>query len=218
VTALRGPATSAAPASFDRESLEFGRVVNLSDAVFAFAMTLLVLGIELPEQTTGPLAGQLPRVLPSLGAFALSFALVAATWWQHHRFVARLQRVDGRLVALDLVFLGVVALVPFPTGVVGRHPTDPAAVVTFAAAFVTLTLLAVAMVAYAQRAGAWTHPLPEPLYPWVVAGYLVVTGIMIVAAVVALRWPLVGLAILACSGVGEVVLRYRAPDGYRDWS
>jgi uncharacterized membrane protein len=202
---------------YDRDSLEFGRVVNLSDAVFAFAMTLLVLGIELPDQTTGPLAGQLPRVLPSLGAFALSFALVANTWWQHHRFVARLERVDGRLVALDLVFLGVVALVPFPTGVVGRHPTDPAAVVTFAAAFVVLLLLSLAMVAYAQHVGAWTQPLPVALYPWVVAGYLVVAGLMVVAALVALRWPLIGLAILACSGLGEIVLGHRAPDGYHAW-
>jgi uncharacterized membrane protein len=215
---VRGSPTTVAPRSFGRDSLEFGRVVNLSDAVFAFAMTLLVLGIELPDETTGPLAGQLPRVLPSLVAFALSFALVATTWWQHHRFVARLERVDGRLVALDLVFLGVVALVPFPTGVVGRHPTDPAAVVTFAAAFVALTLLSLAMVAYAQRAGAWTQPLPAALYPWIVAGYLVVTGLMVVAAVVALRWPLVGLGILAGSGLGEVVLGRRAPDGYRDWS
>jgi uncharacterized membrane protein len=214
---VRGSPTTAAPRGFERESLEFGRVVNLSDAVFAFAMTLLVLGIELPDETTGPLAGQLPRVLPSLGAFALSFALVANTWWQHHRFVARLERVDGRLVAIDLVFLGVVALVPFPTGVVGRHPTDPAAVVTFAAAFVALLLLSLAMVAYAQRVGAWTRPMPAALYPWVVAGYLVVAGLMVVAAVVALRWPLVGLGLLACSGAGEVVLGRRAPDGYRDW-
>jgi uncharacterized membrane protein len=214
---VRGSPTTVVPRSFDRDSLEFGRVVNLSDAVFAFAMTLLVLGIELPDETTGPLAGQLPRVLPSLVAFALSFALVANTWWQHHRFVARLERVDGRLVAIDLVFLGVVALVPFPTGVVGRHPTDPAAVVTFAAAFVALLLLSLAMVAYAQRAGAWTHPLPSALYPWIVAGYLVVTGLMVVAAVAALRWPLVGLGILAGSGLGEVVLGRRAPDGYRDW-
>jgi hypothetical protein len=39
----------------------------------------------------------------------------------------------------------------------------------------------------------------------------------VVAAVVALRWPLVGLGLLACSGAGEVVLGRRAPDGYRDW-
>lgn len=214
---MRPTPTTAAPRGFERDSLEFGRVVNLSDAVLAFAMTLLVLGIELPDETTGPLAGQLPRVLPSLVAFALSFALVASAWWQHHRFVARLARADGPLVALDLAFLSVVALVPFPTGVVGRHPTDPAAVVIFALAFVALTLLLLAMVVHAQRVGAWTHALPAPLYPWVIAGYLVVAGLMVVAGVVAIRWPLVGLGLLACSGVGELVLGRQAPDGYSDW-
>jgi hypothetical protein len=107
----------------------FARVANLSDAVFAIAMTLLVLTLDTPA--TNDLTGALVDQLPQLSAFLLGFALVANLWWQHHKLFELLGSLEGGLIGINLVLLGAVALVPFPTSLVGNAPTDRAAVLPF---------------------------------------------------------------------------------------
>lgn len=201
-----------------RDSLEFARVVNLSDAVFAIAMTLLVLGLEVPEVGSDQLTAELVAALPQLAAFLLSFALVANIWWQHHRLFARLDTIDSGTIALDLALLGAVALVPFPTGALGRHPFETATVLPFAAVFVLLIGLFLALVVHAQRVDAWSHVMPGPTFRWVVAGYASVIAVMTVASTVALWSPVVAMILLAGSNLPEVLIARRAPAGYRDWS
>jgi uncharacterized membrane protein len=203
---------------YGRDSLEFARLANLSDAVFAIALTLLVLGLEVPDVAADALAGELAQVAPQLVAFALGFALVANIWWQHHKLLARLAHVDGGLVALDLALLGAVALVPFPTGLLGSYPTERAAVLPFTAIFLVLVLLFLWLVDHAHRRDAWAASFPARLYPWVVAGYAITAGAMGAAAVLAVWWPVIGLLVLAASSIPEAVLARRAPPGYRDWS
>jgi uncharacterized membrane protein len=208
-----------APGHFARESIEFARIANLSDAVFAIAMTLLVLGLQVPDVRASDLGAELVSLTPHLLAFVLSFALAANIWWQHHKLFSRLAYVDRPLVALNLAVLGVVALVPFPTGLVGSYPTSRAAVLPFIGIFVLLLALFVALVRHAQRVAAWTRPMPGHVYTWVVAGYLITIAAMVVAAGIALAWPIAALAVLACSGLPEVLLvARRAPAEYRAWS
>jgi uncharacterized membrane protein len=208
-----GPATV-----YGRDSLEYARLVNLSDAVFAIAMTLLVLGLEVPTTTADGLAAELAAVGPQLVAFLLGFALIANLWWQHHKLFARLAFADGGLVAIDLALLGAIALVPFPTGLLGSYPTARAAVLPFAAVFVLLVGLFLWLVVHAQRRRAWLHPLPPGLAAWIVGGYVVVLVTMLVAMLVALVSPVAGLLVLAASNLPERVLAHLAPAGYRDWS
>jgi uncharacterized membrane protein len=217
VTTVPGTAPRAR-AGFERESLEFARVANLADAVFAIAMTLLVLGLDVGDASAHALGPALGEVAPQLLAFLLSFALVANIWWQHHRLVSRLARLDGPLVACTLAMLGAVALVPFPTGLLGLHPTHRAAVIPFVAVFAALTLLFVLTVRCAQRGRAWRRPLPQRTYRWVQAGYGVSLAAMLVAAVVAWWWPPVGLVVLAVSSLPERLLARRAPADYGDWA
>lgn len=201
-----------------RDSLEFARVVNLSDAVFAIAMTLLVLGLEVPDVGSERLAAEVVAALPQLAAFVLGFALVANLWWQHHRLFARLDTVDAGAVVLDLVLLGAVALVPFPTGALGRHPFETATVLPFVLVFVLLVGAFLALVVHAQRSGAWTRPIPGAVFRWIVAEYLTILAVMATAAAVAFRSPLAALLLLAGSNLPAVLLARRAPAGYREWA
>jgi uncharacterized membrane protein len=219
MTSSTTPELGRAPRTvYGRDSLEYARLVNLSDAVFAIAMTLLVLGLEVPTTTAQGLASELAVVGPQLVAFLLGFALIANIWWQHHKLFARLAFADAGLVAIDLALLGAVALVPFPTGLLGSHPTARAAVLPFAAVFVLLVGLFLWLVVHAQRRAAWLHPRPSGLAPWIVGGYAVVIATMLVAMLVALVSPVAGLVVLACSNLPERVLAHLAPAGYRDWS
>lgn len=96
-----------------------GRLLALSDGVFAIAMTLLVLSIPVPELGDHPANRQVTQALlnlaPNLTAFAVSFIIVGNYWRAHHRTFRRGERVDARLMWLNLVVLLFVCLVPFST-------------------------------------------------------------------------------------------------------
>jgi uncharacterized membrane protein len=128
---------------------DMGRILALSDGVFAIAITLLILDIAIPAATTD--AG-LPKALlelwPQYLAYALSFVVIARFWAIHHQTFRFVARADTTLIWLNFLLLMVVAFLPFPTRVLGGHGGTPAAAVLYA---VTLCL------ASAASAAAWWH-------------------------------------------------------------
>lgn len=109
------------------------RFESFSDGVFAFAITLLVLGIVLPEFKNPPpseaeLARALLRLWPNLLAYAMSFAVIGLMWQNHHALFRLVHRIDRLTVFWNLVLLGVTAFIPFATSTLGAYPTTrPAA-------------------------------------------------------------------------------------------
>jgi uncharacterized membrane protein len=203
---------------YGRDTPEFARVANLSDAVFAIAMTLLVLTLDVPDPAAGPLVDALLATLPQLVAFVLAFALVANIWWEHHKFVARLATLDRPLIGGTLVLLGAVALVPFPTSLIGNAPTDQAAVLPFIGLFVFIGVVLLILYWRAQLSGAWLRPWPDRLSGWVLGGWAVLIGGLVLALLVAVFLPLLGLAMAALNGwVVTIVMGQVAPPGYRVW-
>ena len=96
-----------------------GRILALSDGVFAFAITLLVLDLVVPA--FGP--NQDITALPSLLAdkwdsffnYFLSFTMIAVWWNSHQRYFEYIRGYDGRLKALNLLILLTITLIPFCT-------------------------------------------------------------------------------------------------------
>lgn len=103
------------------------RFEAFSDAVFAFAITLLVLGLVLPEFKAPPTDAELFRALlglwPNLVAYALSFAVIGIMWQNHHALFRLVHTVDRVTVFLNLALLGLTVFIPFSTSVLGSHPT-----------------------------------------------------------------------------------------------
>lgn len=91
-----------------------GRVESFSDAVFAIAITLLVLDIRQPA-SAGPLWDAILRQWPSFAAYALSFLLIGVVWVNHHAVFHFIARVDLALIWLNLLLLLDVAFMPYPT-------------------------------------------------------------------------------------------------------
>jgi uncharacterized membrane protein len=201
------------------DSAEFSRVANLSDAVFAIAMTLLVLTLDVPAMDEGGLARALADRVPQLGIVVLAFGLAASIWWAHHKFFAMLGFVEPGLIALNLVLLGLVALIPFPTRVLGTAPLEPAAVVPFLGLFVATLVVFLLLFARAHAVGAWHRPMPAGLYPWLMLGLGANVAMMSLAALVALWAPVAGLIVAALTGTTVAILvSMAAPPAYRDWS
>jgi uncharacterized membrane protein len=104
---------------------DVGRVLALSDGIFAIAMTLLVLSIPVPQLGGNPSDAQvrdaISAFLPSLFSFALSFLLIGMYWTVHHRTFRSLTGIDGSLMWLNLLTLLMLCLVPFSTSFVDRY-------------------------------------------------------------------------------------------------
>ncbi len=187
--------------SYDKDTAEFNRVVNLSDAVFAIAMTLLVLTLDIPDVTGAGLVRALADQLTQFIAFILSFILVAIIWAQHHSFVARLGRLEPILIGLNLALLGVVVSVPYPTNLIGNDPRSRVAVIIFISVFIALSLLYLLMAVRAQAVQAWIEPVSVQHFYWLLASWGAGIMVMLAALVISFWYPLAGLIILAVSMV-----------------
>lgn len=91
-----------------------GRLMSFSDAVFAIAVTLLVLEIQ-PPQDFGHLLRGLGALWPSYVGYALSFLLVGQVWVNHHVMFDRVRHVDRQVLFLNTLLLMVIAFLPFST-------------------------------------------------------------------------------------------------------
>jgi uncharacterized membrane protein len=117
----------------DRRSV--ARLVAFSDGVFAIAMTLLVLNLSVPDVHGADQGAKLWAAIreqaPEFFSYALSFAVIGRYWVVHHRIFRVVVRSDGRLLSLNLLLLGCVALIPYPTEALGRYGDTTTAVVLY---------------------------------------------------------------------------------------
>lgn len=107
---------------FSGRSVE--RVQALSDGVFAVAMTLLVLDVRLPESeatTSRELWRQVQDLGPNLGAYLLSFTMLATFWLAVHTVLEQCAHSDRMLAWAVLTFLFFVTTLPFTASVLAGH-------------------------------------------------------------------------------------------------
>jgi len=110
-----------------------GRILALSDGVFAFSLTLLVVSLSVPTATSDlALASQLLNQAPTYFSYFISFIAVASIWYGHHESFKYIRRYDGRLIALNFGSLLLIAFLPFPTAVLGRNQQEPLAAILYA--------------------------------------------------------------------------------------
>lgn len=102
------------------------RMVFFSDAVFAIAITLLVIEIHVPHIEAGAsdLAhlAALAQLIPNFIGYAVSFGVIAAFWAGHHRAFCLAGRYHGGIMIWNFLLLGAVAFMPFVTGFMSSNP------------------------------------------------------------------------------------------------
>jgi uncharacterized membrane protein len=132
---------------------ELDRIVFFSDAVFAIAITILVLDIRIPDIPEGRVATELPAQILGLGpkyvSYVISFLVLAVYWQAHHRIFKPITGYDRTLVWLNFLFLMAVAFLPFPTSLLGEYSREQVSVVIYAANAAVASLLLVAISWYA---------------------------------------------------------------------
>ena len=133
-------------------NLEYDRVLFFSDAVFAIAITLLVVDIRVPA-VVADAAQELSKSQNKILSFVISFLVIGLFWMGHHRLFRYVTALDRRLIFLNLLFLGTIAFLPYPTALLFAGNTrQPAAPAFYASCVAAAGLLELAVWLYATRA------------------------------------------------------------------
>jgi uncharacterized membrane protein len=154
-------------------SLEFDRVAFFSDAVFAIAMTLLVVGIGIPEVRESELGDALRGKEAEIISFFISFFVIGFYWMGHHQLFSRLQTVSTRLIRINLAYLAAIAFVPFPTALAGKYTGDPVSIVIYAITLSAASGLEAWMQFVANRDGLFRRTMPPPVLRFVMVASVI---------------------------------------------
>ncbi|MFD9512325.1 TMEM175 family protein [Streptomyces mirabilis] len=134
------------------------RLIALSDGIYAIAMTLLVINVAIPAHLDDAAFHKaLSDALPNLGAFALSFTLIAGFWRDHRRILTALPTEPAVITRLTLLGLGLVALLPFPTALLAEYASQPETVALYAGAMAAIHAVHATLLLLTQRQ---VHPSP----------------------------------------------------------
>jgi len=135
--------------------MDSSRVVGFTDGLFVVAATLLVVSIDIPNIPERDVATQLPHVLddivPQLLSYFISFAVIVLFWFRHHALFGRVHTHDARFVALNMVFLAFIAVLPFPSELLGKYGQEKISVVIYAINVLVLSSLLISLYLYSER-------------------------------------------------------------------
>ncbi len=125
------------------------RIEAITDGVFAIAMTLLVLGLNVPK-LVGDISNQalwsgLKDMLPNFLAFIISFSVLGIMWGVHMRQFESIKRVDKKVTTLNTIRLFIVILIPFTAELAATYPK-----LSLAQFIYPLNLFILALITYLQ--------------------------------------------------------------------
>jgi TMEM175 potassium channel family protein len=128
------------------------RMNAFTDGVIAILITILVLELRPPE------GHDLADILDEKGqllAYILSFVLVATYWLNHHHLMQVVQRIDGRTLWANMLFLFCLSLTPVATAWLGEAGVEPGPVAAYAivllACAIAYTLLTLTLLALHEK-------------------------------------------------------------------
>ncbi len=112
------------------------RISVLIDSIYAFAMTLLVITINIPSKyehakEAAPVLAIIMADLPDLIHYFIAFILLAILWYFEHERFRSLIGLDRPLLCLNIASLAFVCLLPFSTNVAGDYPFDHVGAILF---------------------------------------------------------------------------------------
>ena len=124
-----------------------GRVMALTDGVFAIIMTLLVLDIHVPQLSANESLSSafLKDVWPNVVVFVISFVLTGLYWVAHRDMFNLVRGVDRGLVWLNILFMLPVALVPAAAALLGAYSHEQLALSIYGLLFVLIALMRLAL-------------------------------------------------------------------------
>jgi len=202
-----------------RETSEFDRGISFYDAIYGFAITLLIANVDAPPPDAWQDLATFLRtgVLHQLGGFALSFVVIAVFWRINVRLVKRISAMDSATTTMNLIAAAFVILIPFTTqGISDPGSAGYALPTALYAANITLASLAqLAMFQTARHRGLETEPMSKRENVALVLDSIATPLVFVVSIPVALLWgadagKLTWASLLVLGPLSAYVIRRRA--------
>ena len=155
---------------FNKDTVEFGRALNLIDAIFGFSLTLLVTTLQVPPAA----AWVSVRALLNTGlgdqlmAFLISFVVIVGFWLANHQVLASFRALDGATVRVCIYLVGMVIFIPFTTKAISDpDPANlPLPTALYAANVAAIVLVTVVLILVGRARGlADRHPAATAVIP-----------------------------------------------------
>lgn len=191
-----------------------GRLEALSDGIFAFAMTLLVIGLNLPDkasmiQSTEYMLHFLYTIRYDFFHYILAFLILGAFWLTHHIQLQYIQGTDKTFIWLNLITLLFVGLLPFSTSFAGDFGDVPSAAIVFQ---LNLLIIGIGMFCqwkYTTGNKQLIEPGLKPSFVWRVGAHSLIVPVVSLACILAaLAGSTWSSAVYMTIPLGEAVVRH----------
>ena len=137
----------------DDSSIGVDRIAAFSDAVFAVAITLLVLNIDVPQVSRQLADVKLPSEIwalwPKFAAFIMSFIIIGFFWIFHHMMFRVIRRHTSLFLWMNLMLLMCIVFIPFTAALFSEYPSTEIATMFYAGSWAVPSLILALMWWYA---------------------------------------------------------------------
>jgi uncharacterized membrane protein len=141
---------------------DLSRVVAFTDGVFAIAVTLLVLQLDVPKGIDSP-SDLWQQVFVdqgvSFGAFLISFAVIGRYWMINHGLMRMMREFDQGMLSLLLLYLLFIVLLPFTSELLGEYGEFDLSVFVYVINLIMVAFTSTVVMIHARRAD-----LEDPVY------------------------------------------------------
>ena len=195
--------------------MKTSRLEAFSDGVFAVAITLLVLDLNVPGGEN--LWHQLKQEWPQFAAFFVSFWVIGIIWVNHHGLLDHLKRVDRPVLYLNLLVLMTVVFIPFSTALMADHLKSGAdenvAALVYALAFLAMGMAFGLLWTYVTRHRASLGvELGDEQVRRTTVTFLIGNPFYLAAVIVSFISPALVFIIIAAVAVYYMLAGMRSPD------
>jgi TMEM175 potassium channel family protein len=157
-------------------------------------------------------AEQLRETIPQMGGFALSFAVIGLFWVAHHGLFRYIKGLNRSLVLLNLLFLGCIAFLPYPTSLLSASGDQVPATIFYAASIAAAGLTEAAVWLYAIHIRELALPgVPPAVHRWVLLRILMTPAVFLLSIPVAVFQPALAKYLWVLLFLSGLVLRRLEP-------
>ena len=161
--------------------IKLEHIVTFSDAVFAFALTLMALTVDIPDLEMNlseqGLTEKLYEMIPQLESYILSFFIIALFWVSYHQVFNHIRKSYISIVYLNLVFLLLITILSISTSLVISFEMYQISYLIYYTVVVITSTLLLLIWWYAIRINA----VSEKIHPYFKKGLLIQLFIIPVA-------------------------------------
>lgn len=176
------------------------RLETITDGIFAIAMTIIVVTIEVPIgpiHTSDLFVQTTSAIVPKFAVYFLSFLLLAVFWVEHHMFYM-VKKTNFTLIWLNIFWLMFIALLPLSTSIIAQFPEYQLAQLIFDFNLLFIGLFSYLIWSYSLSRGLVSET-SKPYFPYIKRNLLIMPIIISVTILLTFfnpKWSMVVLFLI----------------------